>query len=180
MTPSSPRNIRLSSEALNALKILKQCSPGKSTAQIVSESLVNAATAASAAPILKFNQLDPAEYLGLQARISEMIGLHQQIRRDILRIRPSDKTAAERSAQAIEKLEAEITALNLLRKKLSKTAQATVEISPKDTVMLIEQVAPTCHQLIKGAKDPEDFTTRKNAAILRLVKAMFPDIQLDD
>lgn len=176
---TSPRNIRLSTEALDALKILKQTAPAKSTAQIVSDSLVNAANAAVAAPTLKLNRLDPDEYLGLQARISEMIDLHQKIKREILRIKPSDKTAAERTAQAIAKLEAEINALNVLRKDLSKTARATAEISPQDATMLVDQVAPNCQQRIRG-QDPKDFVVRRDAAILRLVKAMFPDIELDD
>ncbi len=175
---TSPRNIRLSEDALNALKILKQTKPGTSISKIVSDAMVKAATGAVAAPIVRSALLDPHEYLSLQAEIAELLDAHQKIKKDILKIKPTDRQAAERIAIVIQKVESEITNLIALRQKLAKLAKSTSEITSDDVTMLIEQVAPTCRRLMV-AKNPDDFGAQKNATIFRLIKTIFPEVEDD-
>lgn len=175
---TSPRNIRLSADALNALKILKQTKPGISISKIVSDAVVKTATEAVAAPIVRCALLDPHEYLTLQAEIAELLNAHQQIKKDILKIKPTDRQSAEKIASVVQKAETEITILIGLRQKLAKHAKATAEITPDDVTMLLEQVAPTCRQLMDAEK-PDDFSAQKNATIYRLIKTIFPDLEND-
>lgn len=175
---TSPRHIRLSEDALNALKILKQTRPGTSISKIVSDAMVNSASAAVVAPIVRCALLDPHEYLTLQADIAELLDAHQKIKKDILKIKPTDRQAAEKIANVLQKAEREITILMELRQKLSKHARATAELTPDDVTMLHEQVAPTCRSLIDNEKS-EGFIVQKNETILRLIKTIFPDVEND-
>ncbi len=175
---SSPRNIRLSKDALDAIKILRQTSPDKSISEVVSESLVRAANDIVAAPVLKFARIDPGEYLGIYAAIAEITQQHQRLKKDLLRIRPADKEAAEKLANVISKAEAEIAALGELRQRLGKIAKATATITPTDATMLVEQVAPVCRQDIADP-DKSDYVTRKSRAIFNLIISAFPETEND-
>lgn len=55
-TRRSPRNLRLSKNALDALKIMKQTAPHESTAEIASDSLVNGANGSAADPMKRPNR----------------------------------------------------------------------------------------------------------------------------
>lgn len=175
---SSPRNIRLNKDALDAIKILRQTSQDKSISEVVSESLVRAANDVVTAPVLQFARIDPGEYLGIYAVIAEITQQHQRLKKDLLRIRPTDKEAAVKLANAIIKAEAEITALGELRQRLAKMAKATATITPADAVMLVEQVAPGCRQDIA---DPNrnDYGTRKSRAIFNLIMSAFSETEND-
>lgn len=175
---TSPRNIRLSKDAITALKILKQAKPGTSISEIVSEAITKSADGAVAAPIIRCALLDPHVYLCLQAEIAELLTAHHLIKKDIFKIKPTDKQAAEKIANVIQKVESEITRLIALRQRIAKQAKATSEITPEDVVMLIEQVAPTCRNQIQG-KNPDDFFVQRSAATLRLIEAIFPDLEYE-
>lgn len=176
---SSPRNIRLSQDALAAVKILRQASSEKSISELVSESLVRAANEAVAAPVLQFARIDPGEYLGIYAALAELTQQHQRLKKDLLRIRPTDKEAAEKLANAINKAEGEIIALGALRQRLAKMAKATASITSEDATMLVEQVAPGCRQAIAKSENQNDFSARKSRAIFNLILSAFPQTEND-
>ena len=174
---TSPRNIRLTEESLEALKILKNDQPSTSTAAIISQSLIDAAARANSATVIHSNLLDPNEYMAIQAAISELSGQHRQLKKDLFKIKPQDKESAEKIGSVLTKAQAEIDALTELRRRLAKLAQATAALTPKDAIMITQQVVHSCRLTIA---DPNamDFLVRKSQATLRLIEAVFPD--LDD
>lgn len=171
---TSPRNIRISTEGLQALKILQQSHPDQSIGGIVSQLLLDAAKKVASAPLLRLNLIDPAESLTVQSLISEIVSQHQALKKDMLKIRPTDKNSAEKIAAVAISAQAEIDALTELRLRVSKMAQATARVTPEDAVMLIEQVAPNYRNHIRNAKE-QDFFVRKEKAVLNLIEAVIPD-----
>jgi|GEM_PF-1386036 len=174
---TSPRNIRLTEESLEALKILKKDQPNASTASIISQSLIDAAKRATSASVIRFNILDPNEYMAIQAALSELTSQHREIKKDLYKIKPQDKESAEKIASVLTKTQAEIDALTSLRRRLAKLAQATTALTPEDAIMITQQVVHSCRSTIA---DPNviDFLVRKSQATLRLIESVFPD--LDD
>ena len=128
--PSSPRSYRLSSEALKSLKILKGTHPDKSDAEIVSMALVCMADSPAAAPVV-FRVLDVREILTLQAEAAMIERQHLTMKRDILRIRPRDKSIADKIAAIVEKADLERNHLKSLRQSLSLQGRLAAQLTPQ-------------------------------------------------
>jgi hypothetical protein len=128
---SSPRNIRLTEEALKALKVLEGALPLK-RGKVVSKAIVDAANGLLATPPIKFRLLDPEEFLQIQACLSEIEAIHRQNRTALLRIRPSHKQQAERIAEAVAKTDTETDSLAELRMKLANLARTTDALRGED------------------------------------------------
>lgn len=133
---SSPRNFRLTDDGLNALKILEGQSPLASRAEIVSKALTAAAKGSLATPPVQFRLLDPKDYFSIQACLSEAESLHRQNRHALLKIRPTDKTTADKLTKAIESIDAETQALQALRLDLANLARTTETLSTEDRASL--------------------------------------------
>ena len=128
--PSSPRSYRLSSEALKSLKIIKGTHPDKSDAEIVSMALVCMADSSAGPPVI-FRVLDVREILTLQAEAAMIERQHLTMKRDILRIRPRDKSIADKIAAVVEKADLERNHLKSLRQSLSLQGRLAAQLTPQ-------------------------------------------------
>jgi protein tyrosine phosphatase (PTP) superfamily phosphohydrolase (DUF442 family) len=129
---SSPRSIRLSEDGLKALKILEVASPDSSRGETVSQALVFAANKALSARPVNFRLLDAAEYLSIQATLSEIESLHRKGREALLKLRPSEKDPAKKAADAINSIDVETAQLTRLRHRLAALARITAHLSAED------------------------------------------------
>ncbi len=149
--PSSPRSYRLSSEALKALKILQTKYPEKNLTQIVSLAITQMATSSATNPVV-FRVLDVRELLSLQAEAAMIERQHRTMKRDILRIRPSDKASADKIAAVAEKADAECRHLEALRNKLSREARLAQKLTP-EAAMILEAIRKSTQGSLAEADD---------------------------
>ena len=129
---SSPRNFRLSENALKALRILEVAYPLQKRGEIVSKALEATANNSVAARPVTFRLLDPSQFLHIQTEISEISRCLQDLKKDIFKIRPKDKDSAEKIAKVATAAETEIGRLTERRIRLANLARTTAELTPDD------------------------------------------------
>lgn len=130
-----PRSIRLTSEALEALKILKR---GENIAHgiIISEVLVAAAANVIAEQFVQFRLIDPQEYMSIQAAIADLERVNKTNRSSLMKLRPRDTKQAEKLVAAISKIDQETTEIGALRRKLGNLARTTDQLDAPDAKRL--------------------------------------------
>ncbi len=116
---SYPLSFRISGEAYQALKLLEGLYD-KSRKDIVSYALVRTANAAAVQPPIQYRQLDAPDLLALQGEVRELEKFAKDLRRDLLRVRPSEKPTAEKIVTAIQKAEHTLAEIATLRQKIAK------------------------------------------------------------
>jgi hypothetical protein len=126
-----PRSIRLTSEGLKALKILKR---GEDIAHgiIISDVLVAAAANVIAEQPVQFRLLDPNEYMSIQAAIADLERVNKTNRSSLMKLRPRDAKQAEKLATAISKIDQETDEIGTLRRKLGNLARTTEKLDAID------------------------------------------------
>lgn len=167
---SSPRNFRLSEDALKALKILEGASPNSSRGEVISRAIINAAKGIVATPPVKFQLLDPSQYLHFQASISELEGFHRESRTALLRIRPKDKDWGKKISDAIAKIDAETEHLAKLRRGLAQLARTTEALSAEDHQRLAILIKWMAKRVVK-AEEPQRPIYELE---LRLIQSLIP------
>jgi len=169
---SSPRNFRLSEDALKALKVLEGASPNTSRGEIVSKAIVSAAKGIPASPQVQFRLLDPAQYLHLQASLSEIESLHRKNRDALLKIRPADKGQAEKLAQATKAIDDETNKLTNLRQQLANLARTTESLTAEDHQRIANVIRWTMARMNHENTKPEHKPTY--ALQLRILQSLIP------
>lgn len=168
MKKESARSLRLTSEALAALKILSADAPDKSQGDIVSEALVEKSHKAATVPVIKFGQLDPQQFplLQLEAAIAER---HlREIKQQILRIRPQDKGQAEKLSITLGKVDAELAGHGKLRLALAKFARLGMELTPEDTRVIRRAI----HDWEAHINEQGETVIRTYQTVIRVLKAL--------
>lgn len=117
---ASPRSFQLSSEALQALRVLEGLYSNKSRKDIVSEALVRTANAATVQPPIQYRHLEASDVLALQVEVRELEKFAREVRRDLLRVRPAEKPTADSIVKAIQKSEHTFAEIATLRQKIAK------------------------------------------------------------
>ena len=84
-----PRSLRLTTEALNAMKIHITDNPDKSQGDFASEAIVNYAKKTEATPAVRFNCLDPQQFQFLQVESAQAERRLREFRRMLERSRSS-------------------------------------------------------------------------------------------
>lgn len=132
MKKEPARSLRFTSEALTALKILTAANPDKSQGDIVSEALVEKENKMAVTPVLRFGVLDPQQipHLQLEATLAER--RLRAISQQILRIRPQDKTQADKLSAILAKVDVELEETRKLRIALAKVARLGSELTAED------------------------------------------------
>ena len=132
MKKESPRSLRLTTEALAALKVLSCETPGKSQGDIVSEALVEKANKSSTAPVIRFGIIDPQQIPQLQLEAALAERRLRELKQQVLRIRPQHKTEVEKLSGVLGKVEAELEKTNKLRIALANLARLGNELTAAD------------------------------------------------
>ena len=132
MKKESARSLRLTAEALAALKVLSCESPDKSQGDVVSMAILEKAGKVSMAPVIRFGILDPQQlpFIQLEATMAER--RLRELSQKILRVRPQDKDQADKLATVISKVEAELEETRKLRIGLAKVARLGAELTAED------------------------------------------------
>lgn len=129
---TSPRNIRLSENALKALKVLEQAHPSGKRCEAVSDALVAAANGIAALPVIRLSPLDPEAILTLRAELAETARQYQTIRKDIFKIRPQDKNSAEKIAKVCSRCQESLDKLDAISSRISETSRLTTQVGPHE------------------------------------------------
>ena len=132
----SPRSLRLTAEALTALKVLSSETPDKSQGDIVSAAIVEKSNKGALAPVIRFGILDPQQipHLQLEAALAER--RLRELAQKVLRLRPQDKTQAEKLSSVLGMVEAEIAETTKLRIALASVARLGSELTAEDQKMV--------------------------------------------
>lgn len=148
-----PRSIRLTSEGLKALKILKR---GEDIAHgiIISEVLVAAAANVIAEQPVQFRLIDPQEYMSIQAAIADLERVNKTNRSSLMKLRPRDAKQAEKLAAAISKIDQETAEIGSLRRKLGNLARTTEQLNASDAKSL-SLLIKWCKSRLEKSENPE-------------------------
>ena len=130
-----PRSIRLTSEGLQALKVLKR-GEGVSDGQIISDVLVATAANVIAEQPVQFRLIDPQEYMSIQAAIADLERVNKANRTSLMKLRPKDAKQAEKLSTAISKVDQETAEIGVLRRKLANLARTTNQLDASDAKRL--------------------------------------------
>lgn len=130
----SARSLRLTSEALTALKTLTAENPGQSQGDIVSAAIVERANKATLAPVIRYGVLDPQQIPHLQLEASLAERRLREIAQKILRIRPQDKGQAEKLADVLARVDVELEETRKLRITLAKVARLGSELTSEEVL----------------------------------------------
>jgi septal ring factor EnvC (AmiA/AmiB activator) len=131
----NPRSIRLTSEGLQALKVLKR-GEGVSDGQIISDVLVATAANVIAEQPMQFRLIDPQEYMSIQAAIADLERVNKANRTSLMKLRPQDAKQAEKLSTAISKVDQETAEIGVLRRKLANLARTTEKLDASDAKRL--------------------------------------------
>jgi septal ring factor EnvC (AmiA/AmiB activator) len=131
----NPRSIRLTSEGLQALKVLKR-GEGVSDGQIISDVLVATAANVIAEQPVQFRLIDPQEYMSIQAAIADLERVNKANRTSLMKLRPQDAKQAEKLSTAISKVDLETAEIGVLRRKLANLARTTEKLDASDAKRL--------------------------------------------
>lgn len=131
----NPRSIRLTSEGLQALKVLKR-GEGVSDGQIISDVLVATAANVIAEQPVQFRLIDPQEYMSIQAAIADLERVNKANRTSLMKLRPQDAKQAEKLSTAISKVDQETAEIGVLRRKLANLARTTEKLDASDAKRL--------------------------------------------
>jgi septal ring factor EnvC (AmiA/AmiB activator) len=130
-----PRSIRLTSEGLQALKVLKR-GEDVSDGQIISDVLVATAANVIAEQPVQFRLIDPQEYMSIQAAIADLERVNKANRTSLMKLRPQDAKQAEKLSTAISKVDQETAEIGVLRRKLANLARTTEKLDASDAKRL--------------------------------------------
>ena len=130
-----PRSIRLTSEGLQALKVLKR-GGDVSDGQIISDVLVATAANVIAEQPVQFRLIDPQEYMSIQAAIADLERVNKANRTSLMKLRPQDAKQAEKLSTAISKVDQETAEIGVLRRKLANLARTTNQLDALDETRL--------------------------------------------
>ena len=130
-----PRSIRLNSEGLQALKVLKR-GEDVSDGQIISDVLVATAANVIAEQPVQFRLIDPQEYMSIQAAIADLERVNKANRTSLMKLRPQDAKQAEKLSTAISKVDQETAEIGVLRRKLANLARTTEKLDASDAKRL--------------------------------------------
>lgn len=132
MKKESARSLRLTSEALIALKTLTASNPGKSQGDMASAAIVEKANHATHAPVIRFGIIDPQQLPHVQLEATLADRRLRDLSQQILRIRPQEKSQADKLSAALAKVEAELEQTRKLRIALAKLARLGSELTEED------------------------------------------------
>lgn len=132
MKKESARSLRLTPEALIALKTLAASNPGKSQGDIASAAIVEKANRTTLAPVIRFGILDPQQLPHLQLEASLAERRLRELSQLVLRIRPQDKSQADQLSAVLGKVDAELEETQKLRLTLAKVARFGSELTAED------------------------------------------------
>jgi len=133
MKKESPRSLRLTPEALAALQILAADNPGTSQPDIINEAIIEHAKKRELAPVIRFGLLDPQQLPPLQLETALAERRLREVKQQVLRVRPQDKTQAEKLSALLGKLEAELGKTKNFRIALAKLARLGHELTAEDS-----------------------------------------------
>jgi hypothetical protein len=148
-----PRSIRLTSEGLKALKVLKR-GENVSHGQIISEVLVAAAANIITKQPVQFRLIDPQEYMSIQAAIADLERVNKTNRTSLMKLRPRDAKQAEKLSTAISKIDQETAEIGALRRKLANLARTTKQLDALDERRL-ETLKMWMKARLEKSEDPE-------------------------
>jgi len=126
-----PRSIRLTSEALKAIKVLKR-GEDVSLGQVISDVVVAVAANVIAEQPVQFRLLDPQEYMSIQAAIADLERVNKTNRNSLMKLLPRDTKQAEKLAAAVSKIDQETIEIGALRRKLANLARTTEKLDAID------------------------------------------------
>lgn len=132
MKKESARSLRLTPEALIALKTLTASTHGKSQGDIASAAIVEKANNTILAPVIRFGVLDPQQLPHLQLEASLADRRLRELSQQILRIRPKDKSQADKLSATLAKVDTELEETRKLRIALAKLARLGSELTADD------------------------------------------------
>lgn len=149
----NPRSIRLTSEGLQALKVLKR-GEGVSDGQIISDVLVATAANVIAEQPVQFRLIDPQEYMSIQAAIADLERVNKANRTSLMKLRPQDAKQAEKLTAAISKIDQETAEIGALRRKLGNLARTTDQLNASDAKRL-SSLINWCKSRLEKSENPE-------------------------
>jgi hypothetical protein len=126
-----PRSIRLNSEGLQALKVIKG-GEDIPDGQIICDVLVATAANVIAEQPVQFRLIDPQEYMSIQAAIADLERVNKTNRTSLMKMRPRDAKQAEKLSTAISKVDQETAEIGVLRRKLANLARTTNQLDAHD------------------------------------------------
>ena len=130
-----PRSIRLNSEGLQALKVIKG-GEDIPDGQIICDVLVATAANVIAEQPVQFRLIDPQEYMSIQAAIADLERVNKTNRTSLMKMRPRDAKQAEKLSTAISKVDQETAEIGVLRRKLANLARTTEKLDASDAKRL--------------------------------------------
>ncbi len=138
------RSLRLTTEALNALKILCNDFPDKSQGDITSEAIVEKRNKTEAASVVRFSCLDAQQFPFLQLESSQAERRLRDFRRMVERLSPNKKEQAEKTTELLSKIDKEIGTYSEFRQSLAQLARSNADLSAADV--------PELRRAISGIK----------------------------
>lgn len=143
--------MRLTTEALVALKTMAAEMPNKAQGDIVSEAIIEKFYRVAMAPVIRFGTLAPEElpYLRLETALGEQ--RLREYKREVLRVRPLDKAQAEMLSAVVAKVETELAEYTKLRLALAKIGRMGSELTADD-VQKIRTMISMAERIKKASK----------------------------
>ena len=132
MKKESARSLRLTSEAITALKTLGADNPDCSQGDLVSQALIEKANKAPLAPVIRLGVLHHKHVASLQCEAALAERRLREMSQKISRIRPQEKGQAERLSAFLEQAEVDLEAGRKLRLGIANLARLGNQLTSED------------------------------------------------
>jgi len=171
-----PRSLRLTTEALNAMKIHITDNPDKSQGDFASEAIVNYAKKTEATPAVRFNCLDPQQFQFLQVESAQAERRLREFRRMLERSRPNNNEQAAKAAELLSKIGKEIDTYGEFRNSLAQLARSNADLSAADIPIIQAGLVQVQMQIesMKAKGSSKTIAIQFNTLIIRLFRSLLP------
>jgi len=168
MKKESARSLRLTSEAITALKTLGADNPECSQGDLASQALIEKASKAPLAPVIRLGVLDHQQVAILQCEAAIAERRLRDLKQMILRLRPQDKSQAEKLSTILKSIDVALEEERKLRLSLANAARLGKELTPDDRVRA-KALRDKAQQDLENSNDEE--VRRCHELAIRLYEA---------